>query len=151
MRLVRGVVSGLAFHALVISTSAFAQTGAGDPSTKTLFTWRDGALAGGFVALTVAMFPLDRSLASRLQDSSTQASHLIRNATRTVQYVADPGSLLIGVGMYGVGRVTHWKEVADLGLHGTEAVVVSGVVTAALKNIAGRGRPYVSGDTNPHD
>src|SRR5690242_5982231 len=41
-----------------------------DPKTKTLFTRRDAALAGGFFALTIAMFPLDKSFASRLQDSS---------------------------------------------------------------------------------
>ena len=122
-----------------------------DASTKTLFTWRDAALAAGFSVLTVAMFPVDKSFATRLQDSSTQASHLIKNATRDVQFVADPGSLLIGVGMYGVGRIAHWQNVADLGLHGTEAVVLSGAITALLKGVAGRGRPYVSGDTNPHD
>jgi membrane-associated phospholipid phosphatase len=122
-----------------------------DGNNKTLFTWRDAALAGGFTVLTVSMFPVDKSLATRLQDSSTQASHLIKNATRDVQFIADPGSLFIGVGMYGVGRVAHWQNVADLGLHGTEAIVLSGSITALLKGIAGRGRPFVSGDTNPHD
>jgi membrane-associated phospholipid phosphatase len=151
MRLRWAAVTGLAFQALVMSTSALAQSGTSDSSRKTLFTWRDGALAGGFVVLTVAMFPVDRSLAARLQDSSTQASHFIKNASRSVQYVADPGSLLIGAGMYAVGRVTHWHELTDLGLHGTEAVIVSGAVTGLLKDIAGRARPYVSGDTNPHD
>jgi len=122
-----------------------------NPTAKTLFTWRDAALAGGFVVLTVAMFPLDKSLATRLQDSSTQASHLTKNASDAVQFIAEPGALLIGVGMYGVGRVAHWREVADLGLHGTEAIVLSGAITAVLKGVAGRARPYVSGDTNPHD
>ena len=122
-----------------------------DASAKTLFTYRDAVLAGGFAVLTVAMFPVDRSLATRLQDSSTQASHLVKNASRDVQFIADPGSIFIGVGLYGVGRIARWKEVADLGLHGTEAVALSGSITALLKGIAGRGRPYVSGDTNPHD
>src|ERR1700712_2441410 len=30
---------------------------------KTLFTYRDAALAGGFAVLTVAMFPVDRHIA----------------------------------------------------------------------------------------
>ena len=122
-----------------------------NPTAKTLFTWRDAALAGGFVVLTVAMFPLDKRLATRLQDSSTQASHITKSAADAVQFIADPGSLFIGVGMYGVGRLAHWKEVADLGLHGTEAIVLSGAITGLLKDVAGRGRPYVSADTNPHD
>jgi membrane-associated phospholipid phosphatase len=134
-----------------VDSSTVVRRSAVDGKQKTLFTYRDAVLAGGFAALAVAMFPVDRSLATRLQDSSTQASHLIKNATRDVQFVADPGSIFIGVGLYGVGRVGHWKEVADLGLHGTEAVALSGSITALLKGIAGRGRPYVSGDTNPHD
>jgi membrane-associated phospholipid phosphatase len=66
-----------------------------------------------------------------------------------VQSIADPGALIIGVSLYGVGRLAHWREVADLGLHGTEAVAVSGALTALVKGVAGRARPYVSADTEP--
>jgi membrane-associated phospholipid phosphatase len=120
-------------------------------AAKTLFTWRDGVLAAAFTATTVGMFPIDRSAARHLQDSTTQASRFLKNASRGVQYVADPGSLIIGVSMYGIGRVARWRDVADLGLHGTEAVVLSGAATAFIKGLAGRARPYVSLDTNAHD
>jgi membrane-associated phospholipid phosphatase len=120
-------------------------------AAKTLFTWRDGVLAGGFVGLTVVMLPADKHFALQLQDSSTQANHFLKNASRDVQYVADPGSIVIGVGLYGIGRLAHWREVADLGLHGTEAVIISGIATGILKDALGRARPYVSKDTSPHD
>ncbi|MBW8769385.1 MAG: phosphatase PAP2 family protein [Gemmatimonadetes bacterium] len=116
-----------------------------------LFTWRDAALAGGFGAVTVAMFPIDRRVARHLQDSSTQANRFFRNGSKSVQYIADPGAVIIGVSLYGVGRLAHWREVADLGLHGTEAVAVSGAVTTLLKGVVGRARPYVSSDTTPSD
>jgi membrane-associated phospholipid phosphatase len=138
-------------QALALPLRAGAQVGSADANAKTLFTWRDAALAGGFVVLTVAMFPVDRSLATRLQDSSTQASHVTRNAARSVQFIADPGSLFIGAGLYAVGRITKWQNVADLGLHGTEAVILSGAITGVLKDLAGRARPNVTADTNPHD
>jgi membrane-associated phospholipid phosphatase len=141
----------MCFQALALPLRLSAQVGTADANSKTLFTWRDAALAGGFVVLTVAMFPADRSLATRLQDSSTQASHVIKNAARSVQFIADPGSLFIGVGLYGVGRIAKWQNVADLGLHGTEAVVLSGAITGVLKDLAGRARPNVTADTNPHD
>jgi membrane-associated phospholipid phosphatase len=118
---------------------------------KTLFTWRDAALAGGFAGLTIAMFPLDRSYARRLQDSTTQANKFFKHASRGVEYIADPGSVVIGVGLYAVGRVGHWKEVADLGLHGTEAIALSAGITDVIKILAGRARPFVSNDTSPHD
>jgi membrane-associated phospholipid phosphatase len=97
------------------------------------------------------MFPLDRSTAQELQDSTTQASRFLKNASRRVQYIADPGSVVIGLSMYGIGRVTGWRELADLGLHGTEAVALSGTATFLLKGLAGRARPNVTLDTNAHD
>ena len=116
-----------------------------------LFTWRDAALAGGFGALTVAMFPIDQRVATHLQDSSTQANRFFKNGSKAVQYLADPGAIIIGASLYGVGRLAHWREVADLGLHGTEAVAVSGALTTVLKGVVGRARPYVSADTTPSD
>ncbi len=142
------------FASLAPAHRARAQTAiVGDSihAAKTLFTWRDGVLAAGFTGLTIAMFPADRSIARRLQDSSTQANHFLKNASRGIQYLADPGSIVIGVSLYGIGRLTRWRNVADLGLHGTEAVAISGTLTAILKDIAGRARPYVSADTSAHD
>lgn len=136
------------------SMSAGAQTQASRDSThasKTLFTWRDGVLAGAFTGLTIAMFPLDRSVAQELQDPGTQSNRFLRHASHGLELMADPGSIVIGVSLYGVGRITKWRDVADLGLHGTEAVVFAGVFTAVLKDAAGRARPYVSVDTSPHD
>jgi len=120
-------------------------------AAKTLFTWRDAVLAGAFAGLTVAMFPIDQRTARRLQDSSTQANHFLKHASRDLQYMADPGSVVIGVSLYGIGRVAGWREVADLGLHGTEAVALSGTLTELIKGLAGRARPYVSVDTNAAD
>lgn len=120
-------------------------------AAKTLFTTRDILLAAGYTGLTIAMFPADRAIARRLQDSTTQASRALKNASVAVQYFADPGSLVLSASLYGVGRIGHWKGVADLGLHSTEAIVISGLVTGFIKDAAGRARPYVAGDTNAHD
>jgi membrane-associated phospholipid phosphatase len=139
---------------LALPTATRAQTSTvGDSihAAKTLFTWRDGVLAAGFTGLTIAMFPVDRAIAKRLQDSSVHANRFLGNAAKNIEYFADPGSIVIGVSMYGVGRIAGWHDLADLGLHGTEAVAVSGVLTAIIKDVAGRARPFVSNDTSPHD
>jgi membrane-associated phospholipid phosphatase len=144
----------LACGTTVPASAARAQSnGSADTlhARKTLFTWRDAALAGGFTGLTFAMFPLDRSFAKRLQDSTTQANKFFKHASRGVEYIADPGSVVIGVGLYTVGRVGHWKEVADLGLHGTEAIALSASITDVIKILAGRARPFVSNDTSADD
>jgi len=157
VRVVRRDVMRAVLMAVVIAsvgTPVRAQsTGSADTlhARKTLFTWRDAALAGGFTGLTIAMFPLDKRFATRLQDSTTQANRFFKHASHGVEYIADPGSIVIGVGLYAVGRVAHWKEVADLGLHGEEAIALSGAITDLVKISAGRARPYVSNDTSPHD
>ena len=120
-------------------------------AAKTLFTYRDAVLAAAFAGLTVAMFPVDKSVASRLQNPNQQANHLLENAATDVRVLADPGSAIITVSMYGFGKLAGWKNVADIGLHGAEALVVAGVATTFLKGVAGRARPFVSIDTNPHD
>jgi len=120
-------------------------------AAKTLFTYRDAVLAAGFAGLTVAMFPIDKSVASRLQNPNAQANHFFENAATDVRVLADPGSVIIGVSMYGVGKLADWKNVADFGLHGLEAVAVAGIATTVLKGVAGRSRPFVSVDTNPSD
>ena len=120
-------------------------------AAKTLFTYRDGVLAAAFVGLTVAMFPIDKSVAGRLQNPNAQANQFFKNASTDVRLLGDPGATIIAVSMYGVGRVAKWKNVADFGLHGSEAIAVAGVTTTLLKGLAGRARPFVSIDTNPRD
>ena len=146
----------LAFIAALLVNAplaALAQTPCQDSvhAAKTLFTYRDAVLAAAFAGLTVAMFPIDKSVASRLQNPNTQANHFFKNAATDVRVLADPGSVIIGVSMYGVGKIAGWKNVADFGLHGLEAVAVAGIATTFLKGVAGRARPFVSIDTNPHD
>jgi hypothetical protein len=118
---------------------------------KTLFTWRDAALAGGFAGLTVAMFPADRHIAHQLQNPNNQTNRFFNNAATGVELISSPGAFIIGGGMYAIGRVSGNKVLTDIGWHGTESVLLSSAVTGLLKGTLGRARPYVSSDTNPHN
>jgi membrane-associated phospholipid phosphatase len=118
---------------------------------KTLFTWRDAALAGGFTVLTVAMFPVDRHIAGQLQNPNTQANRFFDNSATGVELITSPGAFIIGGGMYAIGRWGGHPNLADLGWHGTEAVLLASAVTGILKGTLGRARPFVVSDTNPHD
>jgi len=60
-------------------------------SAPALFTYRDAVLAAGFAGLTVAMFPLDKSVARRLQNPSVQANRFFTNGATDLRLVADPG------------------------------------------------------------
>jgi membrane-associated phospholipid phosphatase len=118
---------------------------------KTLFTWRDAALAGGFTALTIAMFPVDKHIAGQLQNPNTQANRFFDKSATGVELITSPGAFIIGGGMYAIGRWGHHPNLEDLGWHGTEAVLIATAVTGILKGTVGRARPFVVMDTNPHD
>jgi len=116
-----------------------------------LFTTDDAYLGAFFVAGTLALRPFDKSVAGALQKPGSQANRLFQNLATDVRLIADPGSIIIGTSMYAVGRLTDSDRLADLGLHGTEAILIGGAFSTAIKLTAGRARPYVVRDTNPSD
>ncbi|MBX6363992.1 MAG: phosphatase PAP2 family protein [Gemmatimonadetes bacterium] len=113
------------------------------------FTYRDALLFGGFLAAGIALAPADRDLARTLQDSSFQQSPFMRTAAGFFGFMGQPAPQIIGVGLYGVGRLVHSRRAAALGLHGLEAMVLATGVTNVGKFALGRARPFVHVDTVP--
>jgi membrane-associated phospholipid phosphatase len=120
-------------------------------SHQTLFTMRDAGLAVGFAGLTVALFPLDQHMARHLRDQNSPPNRFLHRSARGFEFVTTPGSFIIGGSLYAYGRLANHPGIADLGWHGTEAILVGSGVTGILKGLLGRARPYVSVDTNPSD
>jgi hypothetical protein len=118
---------------------------------QTLFTYRDALLAGGFAALTVIMFPADQAIARQLTDSSLTTNRFFQHSANGLEGITAPGAYIIGGGLYAVGRLAHKPNMADLGWHGTESVILATAITGVLKTTLGRARPFVSSDTNPTD
>lgn len=112
-------------------------------SREPLFTGKDAWVAAGFVVGTVAMYPADRYFARKLQSPGNQENQFLQNMATDFRFMGTPGSLIIGASMYGVGRLAKIDRMADLGLHGTEALFVASGVTSLLKGAAGRGRPLL--------
>lgn len=111
------------------------------------FTFKDAVLAGAFVGGTVLMFPLDKHFAEQLQKPSNNT--FLKHASTGVEVIASPGAYFIGAGLYAVGRFGKFDRVADLGWHGTEAVLLAEGVTYVIKGFAGRSRPFVTEGRDP--
>lgn len=120
-------------------------------SREPLFTRRDAMYAAAFAGGTLAMLPFDKRMVQWLQKPARQNNRVIANAATGFRLMGDPGSLIIGVTMYAVGRIGRFQRVTDLGLHGTEAIAASGIVTGLIKGVAGRARPYAVADTTAFD
>lgn len=128
-----------------------AQTTVTDSTPRTpLFEGRDLYYAGAFAAVTVVMAPLDRAVARRLQDSTLQASRFLKNASTGVRLLGSPGSLALGTAVYAGGKLAGSRDVAELGLHTTEAVLIADGLTGVIKMAAGRNRPSLDPDHPYH-
>ncbi len=115
-------------------------------STDPLFTSRDAVAAGVFVAATVAAYPFDKGFADYMQ-GAPQTNRVLRRTAIAVEAITEPGAFIIGGALYAIGRASGNERIADLGLHGTEAILVGLGVTTIIKVTVGRARPYVDRDT----
>jgi membrane-associated phospholipid phosphatase len=152
------LLSSRALLAILVTFGPFSISGAQAIATAPdtvagapLFTGRDVIRAVGFTGLTIAMFPIDRSIARRLTNERSKANRFLNNASKGVEVIADPGSIIIGTSLYVIGRVTHHSDLEDLGWHGTEAVLFGSSITWLIKGLAGRARPFATADTTAHD
>jgi membrane-associated phospholipid phosphatase len=137
---------------LVIGTGAAMQAQVQDTINKKtqLLVGKDALLLGVFAVGAAAVAPIDKQIASRLQDSSTQENRFLHYLATGFRLLGDPGSAVTGAVTYGIGRINGQRRVQALGLHTVEAILFANMVTGAVKYVAGRQRPLVD-VTNPYD
>ncbi len=105
------------------------------------FTYRDALLLGAFSAGALALDPLDRHFAQRLQDPNNQNNRFLHGASTFFRLMGQPAPQIIAVGLYGVGRVAKNQKIERLAVHGTEAMLLGTAMTTTIKVLAGRARP----------
>jgi membrane-associated phospholipid phosphatase len=133
----------------VLSTSAQAQFA--KDTTPALFTRTDAVIAGAFAITTVAMFPADKYIARHIRNPNPSRQRFLDRSAKGLEFLTSPGAYIVGPAIYLFGRVANHPGIEDLGWHGTEAAILGGAITGALKVALGRSRPYATADTNPHD
>jgi membrane-associated phospholipid phosphatase len=132
---------------VVVHTGATADAGsAPGPAVRR----QDWLALGGATAAALALMTVDARVARWSQRPTVQRPAGVRAAAGVVRSVGDPGTLAIGGVTYAVGLARRDRAIADVGLHTVGAIVVSGIATSTIKVLAGRARPPVSRDSNPH-
>ena len=129
---------------MAIAFTAQGQTVDTLNSSSPLFTVRDVALIGGFVVVAAVAVPVDKHFARELRKPVRQSSPVLRNSATVFQIFGHPGALVVGAGLYMLGRLDGQRRVEDLGLHSVEALVIASTVTGVIKTLSGRARPYVN-------
>ena len=135
---------------ILIATSANAQVQDTIYKKTPLLGGKDALLLGVFALGTAVVAPVDKQIASRLQDPGTQENRFLRYSATGFRLLGVPGSMATGLGIYALGRIDGQRRVQALGLHSVESILLGYTVTGAIKLIAGRQRPFVDID-KPYD
>ncbi len=109
--------------------------------TRSAFTRNDVYLTGAFALGTLATAALDAKWGGRLQAPKVQALGVLRAGAKGADILGSPGAIVVSSALYAGGRLLKQRGLADAGLHATEAVVLSGMLTTVLKGVTGRARP----------
>jgi membrane-associated phospholipid phosphatase len=113
---------------------------------KTFFTRRDlviGAIGIGAGAVT-AIF--DERIANWMQSASVQGSQSRHDFVDAVTVVNEQPLTIAAATTYLIGRLTHSEVIADVGLHTTEALLLTVAAAELIRVPLGRKRPDVSPD-----
>ncbi len=120
-------------------------------ATGPLFTTTHAWIAGGTVLGTATLMLVDRGITDEVaRDAGVRDNRFLRHAASSFDWLGDPGTVIISVGLYGVGRLAHQGHVAELGLRSAEALLLSAAAGEVIKGVAGRVRPYLN-DRDPYN
>jgi len=114
--------------------------------SKTFFTRRDAYWTLGAIAVTAGVSYYDKKVASWSQQSSVQGSQSRRDFFDAATHVNETPLTLAALATYLTGRVGRLNTVTDVGLHMTEAMVLTDVTSEIIRGPLGRARPRVSQD-----
>lgn len=112
--------------------------------SKTFFTRRDAYWALGALAVTAGVSYYDKKVANWSQEPSVQGSQSRRDFFNATTHVNETPLTLAALATYVVGRVGRMNTVTDVGLHMTEAMVLTDVTSELIRGPVGRARPRVS-------
>jgi hypothetical protein len=131
---------------LLVVQSASVAAQARDTIDKTFFTRRDLWTAVAIVGLSAAVAPSDERIARWTQRPNIQGDSSRQDLADALTVVNETPLTLAAVAAYGIGRLTGNETLADVGLHTTEALVLTVGLAELIRGPLGRVRPRASPD-----
>jgi len=113
------------------------------PQASPLFHRSDLLMAGGVLAVTGLLMPLDRDITHGFRGDGPQGSATLHRGAKILNTLGDPGGTIASLGLWGVGLVSGSERLKDVGGHATAAIAASGLISALIKGVAGRQRPRI--------
>jgi membrane-associated phospholipid phosphatase len=113
---------------------------------KTFFTRHDLVPVAIAAAVTGGVMVYDKKIARWTQEPHVQGSAGLHKTISDLTRINETPLTIASVVTYGVGRLTHSQTAADVGLHWTESLLLTDVISQAIRGPLGRARPRVSQD-----
>jgi len=111
---------------------------------RTFFTRRDLILTGFGVAGTLAIVPFDERISHWAQSSTVQGGTTRRSTVDWLTHINETPLTIGAIATYGVGRLGHMETVADVGMHASQALILTDVISELIRGPIGRSRPRVT-------
>lgn len=113
---------------------------------KTFFTRHDLVPVAVAAVVTGGVAVFDERIARWTQTSHVQGGSSLHNAVSNLTRINETPLTIASVVTYGIGRLAHSQTTADVGLHWTESLLLTDVISQAIRGPLGRARPRVSQD-----
>jgi membrane-associated phospholipid phosphatase len=110
---------------------------------KTFFTSHDLVATGVAAVVTGVFMHYDEKIADWWQSPHVQGSTSLQHTVSQLTRLNETPLTIAAVATYGIGRFSHSKTTADVGLHWTEALIMTDVFCQAIRGPLGRARPRV--------
>jgi membrane-associated phospholipid phosphatase len=103
------------------------------------FSQKNWLTVGSIVSGTALLITVDKDIRKFALANQTNLNNKIFNFD---SFYGNGYTAFFTAGLYGVGLFTGKTAIRKLGLHASEAFIISGIVTGILKILIGRRRPY---------
>jgi hypothetical protein len=127
-------------------SAAVAQSADTAHVQKTFFTRRDAIATGVALAASAGVSVFDKRIARWTQTSNIQGSQSRRDLFDNLTVINEQPLTLGAVAVYGIGRLAGSETMAAVGLHATEALVMTVGASELIRGPLGRRRPRISPD-----
>lgn len=137
--------SAIAQDSSLVLTQASAAVSPGEHGApqKTFFTRHDLVPTAVAAVATGVFMHYDEKIADWWQSPHVQGSAGLHNTVNQLTRLNETPLTIAAVATYGIGRLSHSKTAADVGLHWTEALIMTDVISQAIRGPLGRARPRV--------
>lgn len=107
------------------------------------FSQKDWLKIGAIASGTALLFTIDKNVKNFAHSKKNELNNNIFNFD---SFYGNQYTAIFTGGLYGVGLFSNNHKIRELGLYTSEAFIISGLTTFALKVIIGRRRPYAGND-----